>query len=152
MCFTTNLFVANLLKHLRSCQFTVFWFAPLKTSVKRQLSKLIITFFTDSLAIKATMHVGSSNFMQPNQICTEFDKLSNRSCLTVQAWEDYSTIINTLLHPILMRLIDNVIVAWHKVDNKVSQPPLITSIFRLTFYDLSTFQCQSTHYQPARHR
>ena len=40
MLFTTNLFVANLLKHLRSCQFT---------SMKRQLSKPVITFLLIAL-------------------------------------------------------------------------------------------------------
>ena len=40
MLFTTNFFVANLLKHLRSCQFT---------SMKRQLSKPVITFLLIAL-------------------------------------------------------------------------------------------------------
>ena len=40
MFFTTNLFVANLLKHLRSCQFTF---------MKSQLSKLVITFLLIAL-------------------------------------------------------------------------------------------------------
>ena len=40
MLFTTNLFVANLLKYLRSCQFT---------SMKRQLSKPVITFLLIAL-------------------------------------------------------------------------------------------------------
>ena len=54
--FTTNHFVANLLKHLRSCRSWVSWFAPysrhasggsmFKTFMKRQLIILVITFLS----------------------------------------------------------------------------------------------------------
>ena len=43
------LFIANLLKHLRSCQITGYLF---KTSVKRQLFKLVITFSLRALQSK----------------------------------------------------------------------------------------------------
>ena len=46
MLFTTNLFVADLLKLLRSCQLTGKLF---KTSVKRQLFKMVITFLLRTL-------------------------------------------------------------------------------------------------------
>ena len=53
MLFTTNLFIVNLLKHLRSCQFTLLTgsvLVPLfKTSVKTQLSKPVIIFSTENL-------------------------------------------------------------------------------------------------------
>ena len=58
MLFTTNRFVANLLKHVSS---QVDWFTPKSShtseaSVKRQLSKLVITFSTESLVTKANIN------------------------------------------------------------------------------------------------
>ena len=50
MLFTTNLFVANQLK-LSVCLLTG---SLPNRSVKRQLYKLVINFFTESLATKAT--------------------------------------------------------------------------------------------------
>ena len=60
MFFATKIFVINLLKQLRSCQSTGYLIrsqlAPLlKISVKKQLSKLVINFFTESLATKANL-------------------------------------------------------------------------------------------------
>ena len=55
MLFTINLFVANLLKHMLtgSLSACAMWAKLLKTFVKRQIFKLVITFFTESLEIKA---------------------------------------------------------------------------------------------------
>ena len=53
MFFTTKLFVANLLKHLRSCQFTGYLVGfQFKSSVKRQLLKTGYYFFTHRFVTK----------------------------------------------------------------------------------------------------
>ena len=59
MLFTTNLFIANLLKHLRSCQLVheLTGLLPIR-AVKRQLFKLVIYYFvTESLATKAIDYI-----------------------------------------------------------------------------------------------
>ena len=85
MIFTTKLFVADLLKYLGSCQFNGYWFAPklrqFKTSVTRQLSQLVITVFTESLAAKAT-HIHNNSY-SPRALKP---KRSSHSLVATQQW------------------------------------------------------------------
>ena len=139
MLFTTNLSLLLCWKHLRSCQFTgvlvAFNFSHVWNLCEKTTLPTDYHFFTESLATTATM-----------QHCIIRYALNLMSCQTevVLLPKHGKTTPHISIHFYIRYLLC--------VDCKVSQLPLTTSLHRLIFYDLSTFQCHSTHYQPARHR